>query len=345
MRNARILVLFNEPVLPPGHQDAESEQEIVFVSKIVGEILMDAGFEVAHLGIAHDPALLLTELQARPVDAVFNLFEGLPLEGHTEACMASLLEWQEVVFTGSPAQALHLARNKVLTKYLLQGAGMPTPEFQVVDRLPLNSQPQRWPVIVKPVLQDASAGIEQDSVVTNPAELTNRVAYVLQHYGPPVLVEGYIPGREFNISVVDTEAGPRVLPLAEIRFDRQEPSLWPIVTYAAKWRPESHEFKTTPPCFPANLDAQLADRLRDLAVRAYRLLGCRDYARVDLRVSPAGQPYLLEVNPNPCISPDGGLAAAVAAAGQTHAEFIVQTARAALARSRTHEHTLQGSLP
>jgi len=330
----RVLVLFNEPVLPSGHRDAESEHEILFVTEVIGKILAAAGFEVARLGVSYSATALLSELEGRRPDAVFNLFEGLANEGHTEACIASLLEWQGIPFTGSPAEALHLARNKPLTKYLLQGAGLPTPEFQVVDQLPLQRRPRRWPVIVKPGLQDASVGIDQDSVVRRWDRLAERVEYVLFNYGPPVLVERYLPGREFNVSVIDTDAGLRVLPLAEILFDRQDPSTWPIVSYDAKWRPDSCDFKATPPHFPRDLDPRLAEELRELAVRAYRLVGCRDYARVDFRVSPSGKPYIIEVNPNPCISPTAGLARAVEASGETHAQFIVRLTHAALARGK-----------
>ena len=332
MSTQRILVLFNEPVLPPDHPDAESEHEVVFVSEVIHHILSDAGFDAARLGVGHDAAKLLGELRARRPDGVFNLYEGLASDGSTEACIASLLELEGIPFTGSPSAAMHLARNKILTKYLLQGAGLPTPEFQVLDRLPLEKPPTHWPVIVKPALQDASVGIDQESVVSRPDQLAERVGYLLQRYGPPVLVERYVPGREFNVSVIETAAGLRVLPLCEIKFAPADPSQWPIVTYAAKWHTGSREDLATPPYFPPDVDLALAGALEDLTRRAFRLVGCRDYARVDFRVGPTGQPSIIEVNPNPCINPQAGLAAALAASGQTHAQFVVALTRAALKR-------------
>lgn len=332
-----ILVLFNEPILPVEHPDAESEHEIVRVSEVVARTLVAAGLEVTRLGVSHDIAGLLKTLHDRRPAAVFNLFEGLPGNNDSEACIASLLQCQGIPFTGSPAQAILLARNKPLTKTLLQGAGLPTPEFEVVERLPVETRPRRWPVIVKPGLEDASAGITQDSVVERPEQLGERVEYLLKTYGPPVLVESYIPGREFNVSVLESPENSedsllQVMPLCEIHFDRGDESSWPIMTYDAKWRPETREFQATPRHFTTDLAPQLAAELRDLSQRAFRLLGCRDYGRVDFRVSPAGKPYIIEVNPNPCINPDAGLPAAVAAGGLTYAEFIVQVARAALAR-------------
>jgi D-alanine-D-alanine ligase len=341
-----ILVLFNEPILPADHSDAESEHEVVLVSEIVAGSLAKCGFEVSRLGVSDDLAPLLKSLRDRRPDAIFNLFEGQPGKNASEACVASLLEWQDVPFTGSPAQAIHLARNKPLTKILLQGAGLPTPDFELVERLPLESRPRRWPLFVKPGLEEGSVGITQASVVERQEQLAERVAYLLETFGPPVLVESYIPGREFNVTVVEIPAhngdgGVRlqVMPLCEIRFSEAEKSSWPIMTYDAKWRPETAAYQSTPRHFPTDVPWKLAEELRDLAERAFRLLGCRDYARVDFRVSPAGKPYIIEVNPNPCINPDAGLPAAVAAGGLTYDQFVVQLARAALARGKVRMKT------
>src|SRR5438105_10186427 len=116
MSSERVLILYNEPVLPKGHPDAESEHEILFVVDVIDKTLREAGFGVSSLGATYDCAALLDELNRRKPDAVFNLFEGLADDGHTEAYVAGLLEWQGIPFTGSPSQALHLARHKHLTK-------------------------------------------------------------------------------------------------------------------------------------------------------------------------------------------------------------------------------------
>jgi D-alanine-D-alanine ligase len=331
MPPARVLILHNEPALPPGHPDFESEHEIVHTVDAVAKTLGEAGFDVSRLGLGADAAVLLAGVRGRRPDVVFNLYEGTATHGLTEAYVAGLLEWHGVPFTGSPFQTLSLARSKHLTKYLFRGAGLPTPEFFVVEELPVPECPLSWPVIVKPALQDASVGLDQGSVVTDQSRLDDRVAWLLRAYGPPVLVEEFIRGRELNVALIETPEF-RTLPVSEVLFVDKDPDYWPIVTYDAKWKPGSRDYESTPPRYPAEVAPKLAARLEALAQRAFRLLGCRDYARVDFRVRPTGRPYLLEVNPNPDFNPTAGLAGGLASAGLTHAQFTIDLVAAALAR-------------
>ena len=331
-RRTRVVILFNEPVLPLDHPDAASEHEILYTVDTVQDHLARAGYAVDRLGVARDPHALVAGLRRLRPDVVFNLFEGLADDGDTEAHVAGVLEWAGVPFTGSPFQTLSLARSKPLTKRLLRGAGLPTPEFFVVDEPPAPASPLEWPVIVKPAGQDASVGLDQGSVVTSQQGLRERVACLLDAYGPPVMVEQFIRGRELNVAVLEAPE-LRVLPPSEILFTSSEPDFWPIVTYDAKWKPGSRDYEATPPRYPAEVTARLRERLETLGKAAFRLLGCRDYARVDFRVR-AGKPYILEVNPNPDFSPMAGLAGGLQSAGLTHADFTVQLVQGALARSR-----------
>jgi D-alanine-D-alanine ligase len=227
---------------------------------------------------------------------------------------------------------LALARNKPLTKFLLRGAGLPTPPFFVVERLPAPPANLRWPVIVKPGHQDASIGLNQESVITDPTLLEERLGWLLGTYGPPVLVEQFIPGRELNVAIIEAP-DRQPLPISEVLFVSNNPDDWPIVTYDAKWRPGSRDYESTPPRYPAEVEPELARRLEMLADQAFHLLGCRDYARIDFRVNPVGQPYILEVNPNPDYHPTAGLAGGLASAGLSHAQMSVGLVRAALARA------------
>jgi D-alanine-D-alanine ligase len=331
MRPARVLILYNEPVLPAGHPDFESEHEIRDTVDAVARGLQPENFDVCQLGVSNDPEVLLTGLRYHRPDVVFNLFEGTGDHGNTEGYVAGLLEWFGVPFTGSPAHTLCLARSKHLTKHLFQGAGLPTPAFAVVEDLPVAPCAIEWPVIVKPGQQDASVGLDQGSVVTDQQHLNERVAQLLQSYGPPVLVEEFIRGRELNVALIE-DPDLRHLPVSEVLFVDKDPAFWPIVTYDAKWKPGSRDYESTPPRYPAEVSAKLTDKLTALAGRAFRLLGCRDYARVDFRVRAGGKPYLLEVNPNPDFSPTAGLAGGLISAGLTHAQFTVDLVRRALQR-------------
>jgi D-alanine-D-alanine ligase len=329
----RVLILHNQPVLPAGHPDAESEHEVLYTAEMVQQALEAADYEVSRLGVGRDLAALLDGLRRGQPDVVFNLFEGLADFGSSEAHVAGLLEWLGVPFTGSPSHALCLARDKHRTKLLLKGAGLPTPDSFVVEELPVPSCPIDWPVIVKPATQDASVGLDQGSVVTDQGRLEQRVAHLLGNYGPPVLVEQFIRGRELNVALIESP-NLHVLPISEILFTSKDPDVWPIVTYDAKWKPGSPDYETTPPRYPAAVSPRLREKLEALAAQAFRLLGCRDYARVDFRVRTPNKPYILEMNPNPDISPLAGLAGGLGSAGLTHAQFSVELVQRALARGR-----------
>lgn len=326
----RVVILHNQPVLPEDHPDADSEHEIYFTTEFVQQTLTEAGYDVRLLGVSRDPGVLMEGLRDLRPDVVFNLFEGLADFGETEAYAAGILEWLEIPYTGCPYQTLCLARAKHVAKHLLAGAGLPTAKFFVVEDAPVEDCPLDWPVIVKPATQDASVGVDQGSVVTDLDRLNDRVASLLDNYGSPVLVEEFIRGREFSVGVVETTE-LRVLPVSEILFTEKDPDFWPIVTYDAKWKPGSRDYEATPPKYPARVSPPLRDKLQALAKRAFRLLGCRDYARVDFRVR-GSKPYILEINPNPDFSPEAGLSGGLESAGISHVQFTIDLVQRAFAR-------------
>lgn len=330
---ARVMVLYNAPTLPADHPDAVSERDVLATAETVIQELREAGYRVEPCGVGRDPLELLTAVRAFEPEAVFNLFEGLAIQGQTEAYAAGLLDWLGIPFTGCPMPAMILARDKLLCKTLLRGAGLPTAPGFAVSALPLVQQPAAWPVIVKPMAEDASVGIDYGSVVETPDALERRLQYLLDRYRPPFLVESFIDGREFNVGVID-DPEPAVLPLAEIVFDRGVPGSWPIVTYTSKWAPGSVEDLAALPKCPAEVESGLTKRLEELALQAYRLVGCRDYARIDVRVDHAGQPWILEINPNPDYGPGAGLARMLETSGRRHEQMTVRMIERCLARSR-----------
>jgi D-alanine-D-alanine ligase len=299
----KVLIVHNQPVLPRDHPDSAQELDVLDTVADAEKVLTAGGFDVARFGYARDPRLLLDRLRHDPPDVVFNLFEGEADRTATEIYHAAVLEWADVPFTGASSSALALGRDKVRAKYLLQGAGIQTAPFVVVEEARSPQWPHAWPAFVKPACQDASVGIDQGSVVTNQGELAARVALLFERYSGPVLVEKYIPGREFHVHVFEwpEEGGAtcaRVAPPAEVRF-QAGPGFWPIYTYEGKWNESSIEFKSTPLVSGVELEDPLRERVEQVPGAAYKLLGMRDYARVDLRVTPEGEVFVLEVNPNP----------------------------------------------
>ncbi|HMP02295.1 MAG TPA: hypothetical protein PKC45_07325 [Gemmatales bacterium] len=321
----KVLVLWNEPTLPADHPDAVSEADVVETAEFVAHAFEARGWEVANLAVGTDPTPLINGVRAANPDLVFNLFEGTAQHGSTEHYAAGLLEWLGVPYTGARPPAMLLSRDKALCKLLLRGAGLPTADFHVVrgpDDAAGLAATATWPLFVKPAAEDASVGIDHGSGVTGPVELAARLRWLAERYPPPYLVESYLDGREFNVAIVD-DPQPTVLPLAEIIFDRTQPDLWPIVSYASKWEPGSREDLVALPRCPADVEPDLAELVAQLGLAAYQLVGCRDYARVDVRTNGHGEAFVLEVNPNPDFGPGAGLARALAASGRDQAAWAV----------------------
>lgn len=326
MSKPGILVLYNKPVLPRDHPAAESEHSVIEIAEKIASVLSEAGMRVWQLALGSDPAVLWAELKRRMPDAVFNLFEGNLDNPETEAYVASLLDWSGIPYTGSPFATLSLARAKHTTKYIFKGAGLPTADFLVVNSLPLPKRSLGYPVIVKPAAQDASVGVDQGSVCTSAKQVEKRVLRLLETYGPPVLVEEYIDGRELHVALVELP-DLRPLPPTEIMFPDEGPEAWSIFTYDAKWA-----LDTPSPKVADDLPQATIRKLGQLAINAYRLLGCRDYARVDFRMNKAGGLFILEVNPNPEISEGAGFADSLGSAHFSHRDFIVALAQQAMSR-------------
>jgi D-alanine-D-alanine ligase len=330
-----VLVLYNEPVLPAGHPDALSESDVLDTVADSVKVLRNAGFAIRQLGINFDPRPLLDELNANRPDAVFNLFEGVATQTATEVSVAALLEWLNIPFTGCPSLSIALGRDKIRTKYLLKAAGLPTPDFLVIDQLPVPTWNGSWPAIVKPALQDASVGIDQGSVVSDQAELSDRVRYILDKYGGPVLIEQFLSGREFHIHTIEENNEIEVLPLAEIVYQKTDKHKWPLYTFTAKWHMDSEEFRVCPLIAPVELPSEQMAALGDLSERAFRLLQCRDIARLDVRMSNEGAFHILEMNPNPYLN-SIALVKGLEAVGCAHEQFVIEMTLNTIARGGKH---------
>jgi D-alanine-D-alanine ligase len=327
----RVMVHYNEPILPHDHPDFVAEAEVIEVAEAVAEALASQGFAAA-LHAARPPVeRVLADLRAAAPDLVFNLIEGFDGAGAGATLLTGLLELAGLAYTGCPPDALSWCLSKGRAKALLRGLGLPTAEFLVIepgDEVP--AWPGPWPVIVKPDGEDASLGIDQRSVAVDPEALDRQVARLRSEYGGRVLVETYLAGREFNVGVLDL-GGPEALPVSEVAYEPL-PGAWPILCYESKWITGSPADLATPILCPAAIDADLSARLRRLAVAAFVATGCRDYARVDLRLDAHGSPMILEVNPNPDIAPWAGLARGLKASGRDYAATLAALAHQAIRR-------------
>lgn len=254
-----------------------------------------------------------------------------------EILMAHMLETLGISFTGSDSKALWLALNKNKTKTVLNLFGIQTPSFKMFAtekdaldvREPQSNNGLNFPLIIKPNLEDGGLGIDSKSVVCDVKSLRKKVKAVIEEFRSPVIVEEYIDGREFNVSIV----GDTALAVGEVEFKlpQGEPK---VVTYKAKWDRDSNEYKNTITVCPANLNKKTEKRIKDIALKASRAIGCRDYARVDMRMDSLGRIYVIEVNPNPDISPESGFSKALKAAGLSYEAFVEKVIGFALKRKR-----------
>jgi D-alanine-D-alanine ligase len=238
----RVTVLYNAPVLPAEHPEADCEVE---VAEIVAGALRQQGLEADLLGARLPVGNVLEDLATLAPDVVFNLIEGFDGNPRGETYFAALLDLTGHTYTGSPAEALALCQSKGRTKAVLRGFGLPTaPSAVLALDEPVPGWEGTWPVIVKPEGEEASVGIDQESVVTDAAALRARVELVRSRFGGRVLLEPYLPGPEFNVGVLAL-AEPEPLPIVQIRFDLVlEP--WPILTYDAKWARDWEDEEASP---------------------------------------------------------------------------------------------------
>jgi D-alanine-D-alanine ligase len=324
-QSLQVVLLYNAPLLGPNDADFASEASVLETVAAMGQALRGAGHRVSEIATGQSIAETAQQLERSNRDVVVNLCEGFFGLSSGEAHMASVLELLRVPYTGSAPDCLALTHNKPRTKQLLTAAGINTPEYLEVCRghaLP-ESVLQQWladgPLIVKPAHEDASLGIGAESVVRQMPALKQQVQSVHHRYGS-ALIERYIAGREFNVGIIELP-DLKVLPIPEIEFQPAPELPWPILTYAAKWSAGSPEDLSSRPRCPANVEPLLAQALSSAALAVYRITGCRDYARVDLRADIHGRVHVLEINANPDIGPNSGFARMLRAAGIGMDEF------------------------
>ena len=319
----RVAVVIN--AVPPGARP--EERDLLVQAAAVEGALRRLGHRTARLTATLDLSLLRRQLERWRPGAVFNLVEELDGRGSLIHLVPALLESLSLPRTGSSAAALLLTSHKILAKRTLSGGGLPTPAW-------LEAQGRRiegvasWrpgPFIVKAVWEHASFGLDDGMVARSGslAGLRRRIAAATSRFGREMFAESYVPGREFNVSLLAAPSGVEMLPPAEIEFVGFPAGKPRIVGYRAKWEKASFEFDHTPRrvAFPA-ADRKLLGRLRRAALACWDLFGLSGYARVDFRTDRRGRAWILEVNANPCLAPDGGFAFAALRSGRSYEETI-----------------------
>ncbi len=316
----KIAVIHNQPI-PKGEPNWESSADIMAQVEAIADALTELGHQQVQIPFTRDLARFAYLLKEAEVSAAFNLCESVDddplLIGHP----AAVLELLGLPFTGSSSQALTVSTDKVLAKRVMQATEIPTPGYFIFEGGEITGLPDlTYPLLMKPRWQDASIGIDQESIIRAPNDLQKNLTAWHDRFGS-LVVEEYLEGREFNISLMGYPE-PRIMPLAEIDFSTFPTELYRIVGYRAKWDESSIEYRTTPRAFPNDLPATLIREMSRIARQCFQVFGLRDYARVDLRLDGHGRVNVLEINANPCLSPDAGFAAAVAQSGLNYTEMV-----------------------
>jgi len=317
------VVVIHNPVDP---RAAADEQDVLTQASQVARALEESGFRVRIMPFDHRVEAYAQELKHLKPLCAFNLVESVDGDGRLIHWACSYLDHLKIPYTGAGADAMFLTSNKVLAKKWMRCSGIPTPAWLMPGDRGRCACPFPGEYIVKALWEEASIGMDETSVVTalSMDELEALVNTRAGRMGHECFAERFIDGREFNLSVLAGVQGPQILPPAEIRFDLPAGKK-KIVDYRAKWDEKSPEYQATNRSFDFEPgDATLLEGLKSLALECWQIFELKGYARVDFRVDDEGNPFVLEINANPCISPDSGFVAAAERAGISFRELVTR---------------------
>ncbi len=323
-----------EVVSPTGNikdlEDVATVQEEI-EALVIG--LKKEGFEARAVNIEDDFDRLLKSLTAPRPDVVFNLVEFFNNDPLLEDRVAAFYDLLGIPYTGAPPLTLAICQRKALAKQILKAFRIPTPRYKLVKKKPVPKLTGlRYPLMVKPAWEDASVGVSDQAVVEDRPQLEKRVRMILAEYKQPALVEEFIDGRELGVSVIGNK-NPKVLPIEEMDFSDLPPDRRAIITFESKWNPLSEAFHMGKLVCPAKLSRPVQQRVKKIALQTYQVLGCRDYARIDMRLDKDDNLFVLEVNPNPDLTEGVAFMASAAAAGISFSEGLRMIVEEALKRA------------
>ncbi len=318
----KVVILYDQIAKEGSNPD---QSDALVQAEAVSRALSDLGHESVKMSVSMDIKGFLKAIQEAYPQLVFNLAESVEGRGRLIHFPASILDLLAIPYTGASADALYLTSNKILAKKILAGAGIPTPPYYSPGDLKAKSIPMEGPYIVKSVWEHASVGLEESSVlvVKSSGPLLAEMKKMRDQLGGDCFAEQFIDGREFNLSLLGSPEGPEALPPAEMKFIDYPPEKWKVVGYKAKWDDSSFESLHTQRSFEfPKSERPLLQNLMEIAKRCWHLFGLRGYARVDFRVDERNQPWVLEINANPCLSPDAGFVAAASQTGLSYRQVV-----------------------
>ncbi|MFA5022366.1 MAG: ATP-grasp domain-containing protein [Patescibacteria group bacterium] len=310
------------------------EEELMSVGKHIEQTLRDRGYKVTFFNF-NNIEKVYQELKNSDVDIVFNVCERINDSSLLEPHAASLLDILQIPYTGSNPSTLSLCIDKIRVKKLLTYHNIPTPKWDYAYTLDddINEELQ-YPLIIKPANTDNSIGINNDSVVTNKEQLQKQLKKIINDIGSPALIEEYIEGDEYDVSILGSEEDDlRVLPLSRSLFQDMPEGMWHIYTHETKFGPDSlDKFGITVQRPPKNISKKLETLLTEIALDTYNILDCHDYGRVEIRVDKDDNPYVLELNPNPSINTNDCVSSVAKLTGLDYGDFLEEIIHLAIRR-------------
>jgi D-alanine-D-alanine ligase len=326
------LVYNNDRECAPDHpEDRGGTADLRSMIRHIARSLRRVGYKVTVVPLARNLFAFQRKLRRLAPDVVFNQYDDVVHGALYEMRLSAVVRMMGFPITGSPALALGLTRYKYMTASLLQGAGIRIPFCtEVLERLSdVDRRAWPFPLIVQASQEHAGIGLDRDSIVHTKKALRDKMRVVLREYNQPVLVQSFLPGREFNVSIVGGRR-LRVMPLAEVNYSELPPEIPPIMSYAAKFIETSEEYKKTSVICPAIVEPELAREIISTSLRAFRAVGGWGYGRVDVRLDSDDRPCILEVNCNACLEDGYGVARQADRAGISYPRLLQMIVKAAL---------------
>ena len=305
----------------PANKKSADDLDVLVQVEAVKKSLIELGHSSIPIGISLDLQSFEKKINEVKPDLVFNLVESINGVEMYLHFIPVMLEKLNLPFTGASSEALFTTTNKVFTKRLLNTYEIRTPKW-ITSKNISDEVNIKTPCIIKPIYEDASVGLDDSSIVYDSSKLQNEFKERVKKYGE-CFVEEFVDGREFNISILDTEAGVKVLPIAEIRFEDYPDDKVKIVSYDAKWDENSFEYSHTVRHFDfKEKDKSLLANLEKETLKCWEKFNLCGYARVDFRVDKNNKIYVLEINANPGIAPNSGFYAAAVKYGWDYTQMI-----------------------